>query len=244
MSLAYRKTWTITGSLVVKTGLHIGAGRESVEIGGVDSPVIKHPHTQEPYIPGSSIKGKLRNLLEWALGKVPDNGQVWGSDRNGTPDPGDEILRTFGTANDKWNGGPTRLIVRDAHLERVWAEKTIRDGLPWTEDKTEVAIDRIQGKAASMGPRTKERVPAGARFELEILFKEFDDGDGGARDRECLNRVIEALKLLEGDCLGGSGSRGYGKVRIENLKVDGKDLQAAFDGIQPLSREQAQVLVS
>jgi CRISPR-associated protein Csm3 len=80
--------------------------------------------------------------------------------------------------------------------------------------------------------RRIERVPAGARFELDLVFKVFDwNGDGGKIDRDCLNRVLEGLKLLERDALGGSGSRGYGRVRVENLKVDAQDIQPNFDAI-------------
>lgn len=245
MTIQHIKTHEIEGVLHVVTGLHVGAGRDAVEIGGVDSPVIKHPHTQQPYIPGSSIKGKLRSLLEWTLHKVQDDGMPWGSDKRVPAGPDDEILRIFGTTRDDWEAGPTRVVVRDAHLVKEWLDRVISDGLPMTEDKSEVAIDRIQGKAASMGPRTMERVPAGAQFRLEILFKEYAvEGDGGERDKACLNRLLEALKLLEKDCLGGSGSRGYGQVRIQGLRIDGRDIQERFDGIQSISKDRAQDLLS
>ena len=107
----------------------------------------------------------------------------------------------------------------------------------------EVSIDRIQGKAKDGGLRRTERVPAGARFELDMVFKVFDwNGDGGKTDRDCLNRVLEGLKLLERDALGGSGSRGYGRVRVENLKVDERDVQAGFDAIVRLDPDQPAAL--
>jgi CRISPR-associated protein Csm3 len=218
------------------TGLRIGAGRDTIEIGGLDNPVIKHPHTQRPYIPGSSLKGKLRSLLEWALHRVENNGEVWGSRRGGTYQSGDPILRVFGTTRDDWTDGPTRLIVRDALLNPEWERRTLESGLPLTEDKTEVTIDRLQGKAAAMGPRTMERVPAGAEFLMEMLFKVYSvDGDGGERDWHCLERLLEGLKLLEQDALGGSGSRGYGRVQVRELKIDGRDIQAHLDGIRLIS---------
>jgi len=58
----------ISGTLIVKTGLRIGAGDTEMRIGGLDNPIIKHPHTLEPYIPGSSLKGKVRSLLEMKSG--------------------------------------------------------------------------------------------------------------------------------------------------------------------------------
>ena len=63
----------ITGQILLVTGLHIGAGNEEVHIGGIDNGVIKHPHTQQPYIPGSSLKGKMRSLLEWRSGVVGES---------------------------------------------------------------------------------------------------------------------------------------------------------------------------
>lgn len=222
---------TITGTLEVLTGLRIGAGKETIEIGGLDNPVIKHPHTQEPYIPGSSLKGKLRSLMEWAMDRVEDSGAVWGTK---TVRAGDEILRIFGVTSDDWKDGPSRLMVRDAFLDESWARQKIEEGLPLTEEKTEVVIDRIQGKAASgIGPRRMERVPAGAKFKLEMVFKVYSvNGDDGRGDRRCLELLIQALKLLEQDALGGSGSRGYGKVRFSDLKLDGKPIQEKFDAIR------------
>lgn len=210
----------ITGTIVVCSGLMIGAGKDTIEIGGVDNPLIKHPHTGDPYIPGSSLKGKLRFLLEWAFDKIREDGLPWGADaKYGQTDPGDQILRIFGTPIKKeaWSGGPTRLMVRDAMLEEAWKQKAAEEFWPLTEEKTEVVIDRIAGKAHDIGPRHMERVPAGARFDMELVFRVFDLGDGGQRDQDCLNWLIQGLYLLELDALGGSGSRGYGRVRFENL---------------------------
>ncbi len=54
----------VISELVIKTGIHIGGGGEKLEIGGLDKPVIRDPITLHPYLPGSSIKGKLRSILE------------------------------------------------------------------------------------------------------------------------------------------------------------------------------------
>ncbi|MCZ2152998.1 MAG: type III-A CRISPR-associated RAMP protein Csm3 [Bryobacterales bacterium] len=93
MSIQYLRTHHIRGTLCVLTGLRIGGGKDSVEIGGIDNPVIKHPHSQRPYIPGSSLKGKLRSLLEWACNSVEPTGAVWGSDNKGDYEPTDPMLR-------------------------------------------------------------------------------------------------------------------------------------------------------
>jgi CRISPR-associated protein Csm3 len=230
----------LTSTLRVLTGLHIGAGRDTIEIGGIDNPVIKHPTTGEPYVPGSSLKGRLRFLLEWAFGTVRDDGQPWGFDgRFGALDAGDPVLRIFGTPakREEWGGGPTRVIVRDAALDKDWRDASLRSGGTLTEEKTEVVIDRIAGKAHDrVGPRQTERVPAGAGFEVEVIFRFFDwDGDGGQRDHDCLNWLLQGFDLLEQDALGGSGSRGYGRVRFEKLGLIGPtgtphDLDNVFRG--------------
>jgi CRISPR-associated protein Csm3 len=209
----------VQGRIVLLSGLHIGAGKDSVEIGGIDNPVIKHPHTGEPYIPGSSIKGKLRFLLEWAFGTVRDDGQAWGYNEKQLVNAADPVLRIFGNAIKEWDGGPTRLIMRDCPLHPEWRDRVLADGHPLFEEKTEVLIDRIKGKAHQVGPRQTERVPAGAPFDFAMVFRLYDTGDGAARDRACLNWTLQGLHLLEQDALGGSGSRGYGRIEFQDLRL-------------------------
>lgn len=224
----YHGRAVITGKITALTGLHIGAGKDKIEIGGIDLAVIRHPHTRDPYIPGSSLKGKLRFLLEWAFNKVRDDGCAWGFDEKQDLDPEDPILRIFGSSipGKAWKDkglddpGPTRLVARDASLNRVWRDKAEKAGWELTEEKTEVSIDRIAGKALDGGLRRTERVVAGAEFDMEMVFRLYrTNGDGGARDAACLNWLLAGLSLLEQDALGGSGSRGYGRVRFDDLSV-------------------------
>ena len=215
-SLSYYGQTILTARLEVLTGLHIGAGRDAIEIGGIDLPVVKTLEGK-PYVPGSSIKGKLRFLLEWAFGKIDPSGKPWGNE-NRTCESRDPILRIFGTSakRDVWHAGPTRLLMRDAMPLMDWINK----GNSLTEEKTEVTIDRIAGKALDGGLRQIERVPPGAQFELEMAFRVYAVGsDGCRRDLECLAWLIQSLDLLEQDALGGSGSRGYGQVRFCDLKL-------------------------
>jgi CRISPR-associated protein Csm3 len=217
----------LEADLHVLTGLHIGAGKDTLEIGGIDNPVIKHPHTQAPFVPGSSLKGKMRFLLEWAFGTIRQDGHPWGFDEKDSQqkfDLSDPVQRIFGTPAKRtvWDGGPTRLICRDALLNPNWRNDTLGSGWSLTEDKTEVVIDRIAGKAHDkVGPRQTERVPAGARFDTQFVFRLYDTDDGGERDRQCLAWFIQALDLLEQDALGGSGSRGYGRIKFVNLTLTG-----------------------
>lgn len=207
----------LTGVIVVKTGLHIGAGNDKVEIGGMDNPIIRNPATREPYIPGSSIKGKMRALLEWKLGKVKDNeGKPCGCGN-----PKCEICRVFGSANTAKNTdnaqkrGPTRLIIRDAMLCSEDAEK-FRSGKPIIEEKSENSLNRI---TAAANPRPIERVVPGIKFNFELVYRIIDDGDGGSTDTQYFNTVVyEGLKLLENDYLGGGGSRGNGRIVFAELK--------------------------
>lgn len=214
---------TLTATLKVMTGLHIGAGKDTIEIGGIDNPVVKTPDG-DPYVPGSSIKGRMRFLLEWAFGLIADDGKPWGMDPRSTYDPADPVLRLFGTPakREQWSAGPTRLLVRDAMATAEWRDRLLGKGQALTESKTEVLIDRIAGKAHDrVGPRQTERVPPGAAFAFEAVCRLYRVGGDEARDRDCLAWAIQGLDLIEQDALGGSGSRGYGRVAFEGLTLTG-----------------------
>jgi len=207
----------LTGLIIVKTGLHIGAGNDKVEIGGMDNPIIRNPMTREPYIPGSSLKGKMRALLEWQFNKVmPNDGKPCSCGAATC-----EICRVFGSANSKKNNddakkrGPTRLIVRDAVLHEDDAEK-FKNGKPIIEEKSENSLNRI---TAAANPRPIERVVPGIRFRFELVYRVIDDGDGGKRDEEYFKTVVcKGLQLLENDYLGGGGSRGNGRIVFAELQ--------------------------
>ena len=208
------ETKKISGKIVVKTGLHIGAGNEKVEIGGMDNPIIRNPLTHEPYIPGSSLKGKMRSIMEWKTGKLEKTGGKVCS--CGMADC--EICRVFGSANNSDSAndrGPTRLIVRDAVLTNEWKEK-FKSGLPLVEEKNENSLNRITAEAT---PRPIERVVPGVEFDFEISYRVIDTGDGGKMDRDYFESVVkQSLKILQSDYLGGGGSRGNGQIEFADLK--------------------------
>ena len=198
----------IHGQLTCKSGLRIGGSKEEMEIGGMDNPVIRHPLTKVPYIPGSSIKGKLRSLLEYKLGKVSENGEPCGCAHC-------LVCRVFGPhKRSEHDLGPTRLIVRDATMTDEWVKRLDglrEEGLNYVEVKSENWIDRRTGVAGRGGLRTQERVPAGAQFEFNISVRIFEADN----EQNILDFIREGLDMLPQDTLGGSGSRGYGWVEIK-----------------------------
>ena len=220
----------IKAKLVLQTGLHIGAGDSEMHIGGIDNSVIKHPITQSPYIPGSSLKGKIRTLLEWRAGAV-QRSPLSLKDISKNPEEVKNILRLFGISGDAQNSeqevaeiGVSRLAFWDCALNEAWENAIREDNQLLTEAKSENTIDRITSTAGN--PRQTERVPAGAEFDFKLTLRQFE-GD----KPELLDLVLKGLKLLELDSLGGSGSRGYGKVKFTDLTVDGKACN--LDDIKP-----------
>ena len=189
-----------TGKIVLKTGLHIGGTNAALNIGGPDKFVVRNPINNIPYIPGSSLKGKLRSLIEIKNGcsKV-------------STDPNSESGKLFGVAGGNDNTRPSRLIVRDAELDTSKPGMFENTDLPFTESKTEVNIDRVTSKA---NPRTFERVPAGAEFKLSMVLNIFEGED----EKELEGILFKAIEMLHDDYLGGQGSRGYGQVEIKDLK--------------------------
>ncbi len=233
----------LTGQIELLSGLHIGSGNTEIHIGGTDNPVIKNPITQAPYIPGSSIKGKMRSLLEWHLGVISLPGRqeknqgkpISFSDielcRDEIKKPAKNILKLFGGAPDSNNDqgivteiGPSRLSFWDCSLDPKWVAEMNEKNLLLTETKMENMIDRIRGVAEH--PRNTERVPATARFVFNLTIRVHDGED-------LLETVLQGLKLLELTGLGGSGSRGYGKIKFTDLKLGDESLQDRLDKLNP-----------
>jgi len=229
----------LEGELECRTGLHIGAGKGSLEIGGADNPVVKDAFGL-PYIPGSSLRGRLRALLEHSLGLAVPAELVYLSRRRGqevrihqSDRPDDEICLLFGRSPGRMDRAagealettaatPARLTVYDAPLVLDSITPQMRENLDdeLTEVKSENAIDRITSQA---NPRTLERVPAGAKFRFRMVLDILCD-----EDKVLPARVVEGLRLLEDDALGGGGSRGSGRVGLQNLKLTwrGRDFYA------------------
>ena len=222
----------ISGLITAKTGLHIGGSNIGMSIGGADATVVRNPLSNEPYIPGSSLKGKMRSLLEKAYGQFGER-----QDNNIVASPFTDIVKDnsagdkrtyipslFGTTPEKMGETrqPTsRLIVRDCPLEKESSkklEKLKTTDMPFTEVKTEVVIDRITSAAT---PRQMERVPAGAVFEFNLILNIFD----GDKDADYIKKIIESLCLVQNDYLGGKGTRGSGEVSFSNIEFQSKTIE-------------------
>jgi CRISPR-associated protein Csm3 len=216
LTLTLTKHIALSGTLVCRTGLRIGGSKENIEIGGMDNPILRDPLSKLPYIPGSSLKGKLRSSLEYKYRKVGAYGNPCGCAQ-----PNCMVCTVFGPHLQPVHDlGPARIIVRDALLtpdSKAELEKLLEEGLQYAEVKTENIIDRRTGVARRGGLRNVERVPAGTKFDLNTSLRIFDGDDEG----EILSFVKEGLRLMQEDYLGGSGTRGYGWVKIENFAVNG-----------------------
>lgn len=191
-----------TGVMELITGLHIGDSKENVQIGGLDNTVIRRKDNNQPYIPGSSLKGKIRCLLEQADGENANSRFT---------DTTTVIGKLFGSTENA-----SRIIVRDAYMteesEKALNASSFMD-LPYSEVKFENTIDRIKGKAKDGGIRQVERVPAGAKFNVNFIINIFE----GEEKEALLSTFKRGIKLLELDFLGGSGSRGYGQIKFSEL---------------------------
>ncbi|AFY44835.1 type III-A CRISPR-associated RAMP protein Csm3 [Nostoc sp. PCC 7107] len=265
---------TLTSQLSAETGLHIGGGGENLDIGGLDKPVIRDPLTKYPYLPGSSIKGKLRSTLERLLNKPLNRTGGSGTWRYESDDLANgfteveagrfiayegantcQISRVFGSTGgskfwmpivtarteglyeenknnptstiqnqhciriNRGRNAPARLIIRDSHLVPESAEKLkqVDTGLYMTEWKFENGIDRV---TAAANPRQLERVPAGSKFQFELVYT-VENAEQAIED---LQNIAIALAILEDDALGGHGSRGYGKVRFQHFNFSYRSL--------------------
>lgn len=291
---------TLTSQLSAETGLHIGGGGENLDIGGLDKPVIRDPLTKYPYLPGSSIKGKLRSTLERLLNKPLNRTGGSGTWRYESDDLKNgfteveagrfiayegastcQISRVFGSTGgskfwmpietateegllennsptqtiqgqncvriNRGRNAPARLIIRDSHLVPESADKLkqVDTGLYMTEWKFENGIDRV---TAAANPRQLERVPAGSKFQFELIYT-VENADQAIED---LQNIAIALAILEDDALGGHGSRGYGKVRFQNFQFSYRSLAqyrqiantpSGSSGLQTLESANTQALL-
>ncbi len=232
----------LKGTINALTGLHIGGNTGELDIGGIDNPVIRNAFNRQPYIPGSSLRGKMRSLLDRHFKNPLEKRvgrDVWvhecqtPTDYNACP-----VCQVFGVAPQHDLRGetmPSRLIVRDTFLtpESLEALDRADTDTDFTEIKTEVAIDRITSAAT---PRQQERVPAGTTFgPFQIVHSLYTLEENGHKDQlenelGYFNTVLTGMEILVDDYLGGSGSRGSGQIAFENLTMTFKSRECYEKG--------------
>jgi len=222
----------IEGVIHCITGMHIGGKQESVEMGGVDLLVIRDPVSRQPYIPGSSLKGKLRSLLErfyYAKDlsfEFNRNMRISGQDIR-HHECGEEscaVCRLFGAAKfgSVTENLPASLYVRDAYLKDESKDelKRIETGFYLTEVKFENTLDRVTSAA---NPREIERVPRGAEFSFQMVYNLWEQKDRKDVEEDIMALFI-AMRFLSDNYLGGHGSRGYGQVRLQDIRLKWRNL--------------------
>lgn len=194
----------ITGILELKTGLHISTSGNFSSIGAVDTEVVRDTLTNRPMIPGSSLKGKMRFLLERAKNdKITNEINV--------KNINNKIKRLYGSNDGKITLSRLQffdIILSDYSIEKF---KGVEFDLPYTEIKYENKIDRGTGKAM---PRQLERVPAGSEFSFKLVY----NIENIEELEEDINNILKSFELLEDDYLGGHGTRGYGRVKFNEMQ--------------------------
>lgn len=262
---------TLEFNLKALTGLRIGGSKETFEIGGLDNPVMKLEVGIEnffgngvsmpkgaPYVPGSSLKGKVRHLLEWSLGRVTekvnrvlkestkDEAASTQELKKKSPvdlagEPCDcancDVCKIFGTSKSQVlaqlplerQPGPPRAIFYDLYLT---LESLQRLKEAYGEGIfTEIKTEnQINRLTAKANPRKVERVPAGTIFSGSIIFNLYAPGD-----EKLFKSLLLGLRLLEKNYLGGYGSRGSGRVKFQTLRVTWESTKAIFGEANPIS---------
>ena len=194
----------ITGTIEVVTGMHIGGSEAFAAIGAIDSPVIIDPLSRKPIIPGSSLKGKIRALLAKAYNPTVVNHN----------DDSEKISRLFGSSANDDKPITSRLIFSDMILDNY--NELHSKGL---DSITEVKFENTISRTTSVAnPRQIERVIRGSKFKLNIIYDVLEDYQDQALDD--IKILVEGMKLLQYDYLGGGGTRGNGKIKFSNVTAD------------------------
>jgi len=239
---------TIDSKLTLITGLHIGGADDGMKIGGVDSPVmtrevfcdragevsfdIDNRKIKEPYIAGSSLKGKIRSLLEHYFRLIDPQGRgnvIDSTSSFGKKKYRDLIVMLFGESagndgiEDKIN--ITRAVFRDCFITNEIRKASLNNKIELFETKYENVIDRKTGTTIGGGLRQIQRVPSAVEFGFDMSIRVFE----GDCEELLKNTIILGIKLLELDTLGGSGSRGYGKIKFNDIVGDIEELREKID---------------
>jgi CRISPR-associated protein Csm3 len=229
----------ITGTIHCLSGVRIGGNNNVIEIGTIDNPIIRNPLTNHPYLPGSSLKGKMRSSLELGLraGAPPKIGlqlpRLVTTQRDGKNEMAPcacgrcVVCKLFGSGDNKTNFEPTRLLFRDCSLTPDSVQTLINaareSGVFFAEIKPGIRMNRATNSVAKGAFFNFERIPEGIEFNFELVLRLYGDLDKD-EDRAGYHKVIDfGLQLLEKEGIGGKISAGYGKIEFRGLKRDGQD---------------------
>ena len=270
--------------LITRTGLLIRMPEhaQAYRIGGADLYPMTTRYSYDeigeievPYIPGSSLKGRMRALLEQATGQklYTTDSRIWQYVRSISVMSIEELINDvrnrnviselFGWAavnykqlqeeldKAKKSGGykynenileeifsnylaPTRLIFSDLFPSKDYVEKIKATSISdFLEKKPENRIDRITSAA---DPREVVRVKPGVEFEGRVSMLLYNiDNDSGVL-RRYLETLVLGFKLIEKTYLGGSGSRGYGKVSFQSFKIASYRITDSGDSVYKLEK--------
>lgn len=228
----------ITGVIHCLSGVRVGGNNNVIEIGALDNPIIRNPITNLPYLPGSSIKGKMRSSLELSLRRgsppaltlpLPVMRSV---ERDGKPEINPcscgkcIVCKLFGSGDSKTTFEPTRLIFRDCALAdsslKELEEAAESSGVFFAEIKPGVRMNRATNTVAKGAFFNFERVPEGTDFKFELVLRLYGELDPDGVRNDYRKVIAFGLGLIEKEGIGGKISSGYGKVEFRDLKWNGQ----------------------
>jgi CRISPR-associated protein Csm3 len=228
----------IAGTIHCLSGVRIGGNNNIIEIGTIDNPIIRNPITNHPYLPGSSLKGKMRSALELGLRPGSLSGmhlpgpKLEQRERDGKPEINPcacgrcVVCKLFGSGDTKTTYEPTRLIFRDCLLTEASAEELANaartSGVFFAEIKPGVRMNRATNTVAKGAFFNFERVPEGTEFGFELVLRLYGDLDDENARADYRRVVAHGLRLIEREAIGGKISAGYGKVQFRDLKWSGE----------------------
>lgn len=229
----FRNRFVLAARLKLDTALRIGAGGADTAVG--PEIAIVRDALGHPYIPGSSFKGVLRNVVERFARTVNHKPKLWACDN-----PLDHQKGACVTDDDKkrhLERATKNGALDEARFTHELADATCTVcrlfGSPWLASKVRVkdlpldettwlgrvevrhgvGIDRDTRTAASGLLYTFESVPSGAEFICEIIVENVTELE--------LGLLLVGLRQMQlgQTALGGARSRGLGWATLSELSA-------------------------
>lgn len=193
------------GTVKVINKVHVGIG-QAFGIGGIDNAIVRNIYTGDPYIPGSSLKGRMRSGLEVALGRIDGDGGACACGRADCI-----VCKLFGTRSNAGKCGPGRLVIYDIELSDEFKKKE-----EVITTLTHNSINRTTGRAKDGAFMSFEAIESGTILNYRIDIKVFE----GDNEKELCDTVDKCLSYVELSGIGGKVSSGYGKVKFEQTSEE------------------------